>query len=404
MGSTSLMPLEEAYSVVDAQVSSLRVGTEVIPVRTATGRFLATDQASKLDLPPFNKSAMDGYAVMAEDERDAYKVIATIPAGYPCEVDLTPGTAVKVMTGAPVPASAGKVIMVEDTNETDGVVHITQHKQNSNISAKAEDIHIGQVIMQAGTCLDAVAIANLIGCGISEVEVSKPVRVAIISTGDELVDDASEIQVGKIMNTNGPLLAGLAEQYGLVVTNQLQAKDDIDSTKAAILQALGEADMVLLSGGVSAGDYDYVPDVIKGLGLDIHFQQLAVKPGKPTLFATGGGKVLFGLPGNPAAVYLAFHTMVLRAAALLSGTKWALREISLPLAKEYTRRKASRSSFEPACISSDGQVVPCEYHGSAHLAALITADGLMQIPSGVKQVNAGESVGFIPLKLGWRDA
>ncbi len=390
-----MIPLDTALALVDREVGDSRVATERVPVREAAGRFLAADQRSKLDLPPFDKSAMDGYAIPAGDLCDEYRLAGIVAAGDQGIDVLASGTTVKVMTGAPVPPGAVRVVKVEQATERDGLVRLEQPSSASNICKRAEDVAVGQTVLEAGTRLEALHIANLIGCGIDEVEVARRVRIAVISTGDEIVDSVAELSPGKIMNTNGPLLSGLARRWGLATVREEIVPDDRAKLRRTLEQASAEADLVVLSGGVSAGDYDFVPEVITEIGLRIHFSRVAVKPGLPTTFATGDKGILLGLPGNPVAVYVMFHLFVLRAAARLSGGVYEPRAFKVRLAHELTRRSAARAEYCPGRLSGDGFAEKVSYHGSAHLAALMQADGFLVIPRSVDSLPAGAEVPFV---------
>lgn len=384
-----MIPLEEALARVDEAAGRRPVPSETVPVREAAKRFLASDQRSRVDLPPFDKAAMDGYAVLADDVREEYRLVGAVAAGEAGVDSLAPGTTVKVMTGAPVPRGTAKVVMVEQATERDGRVRFERPGAASNMCRQAEDVAAGQTVLTAGSRLGVLEIANLIGCGIAEVEVARRVTLAVISTGDELADRVTELSPGKIMNTNGPLLADLARESGLAVAGEQTVPDDKSRLVATVKHALAEADIVVLSGGVSAGDYDFVPEAITAAGLRTHFSLVAVKPGRPTTFATGDRGVLFGLPGNPVAVYLMFHLFVLRVAARMSGGSYQPREFRVRLANEFTRRSTSRTEYAPCRVSRDGLAETVPYHGSAHLAALIQADGFLRIPPGVKSLAAG---------------
>ncbi len=390
-----MIPLKTALATVDKEIGDRRVPIETVRVREATNRFLAGDQRSRLDLPSFDKSAVDGYAILEGDVRDEYRLAGIVVAGERGIDEIVPGTTVKVMTGAPVPAGTGKVVMVEQATEQDGLVHIDNPGPRRNICRKAEDVSVGQTVLGAGTRLGALHIANLIACGIGDVDVSRQVRLAIISTGDEIVDSAADLTPGKIMNVNGPLLGGLAHSWGLAVTQEVSVSDDKAELRRTLEQALFEADLVVLSGGVSAGDYDFVPEVVTDCGLQIHFSRVAVKPGLPTTFATGRERCIFGLPGNPVAVYLTFHLFVLRAVARLSGGTYEPRGFTVRLAGDLTRRNTSRTEYCPCCVSSDGLAERVTYHGSAHLTALTQADGFLVIPQGVESLPAGAEVTFV---------
>ena len=238
--------------------------------------------------------------------------------------------------------------------------------------------------------------------------VAPVVRMAVISTGDEITDDPAELRPGTIMNTNGPMLAGLAAAGGLEVVAERTVGDDLDETVAVLADAMGAAELAVLSGGVSVGDFDFVLAAFERLGLEVHFSRVAVKPGKPTVFASarqgsgqaGDNKAVFGLPGNPVSAYLMFHLFVLRAAARLGGVEPRLRELRLPLAGDYRRRQSDRLQFVPARLAEDGAVETVTFHGSAHLLALGQTDGFFRVPIGVAEVPAGQRVRFVPIAEG----
>lgn len=395
--------LEQAWAAVDGEVVPIDATARMLPVAEAVGRVLQADQQSRLDLPPFDKSAMDGYAICPDDQRQEYRLLSTVAAGQTPTEPLAPGCAVKVMTGAPVPAGTGQVIMREYTEEIGSTVRVLRHGGESNICIHGEDTRIGDLILSAGRVITPADAANLISCGIVEVPVAERVRIAIISTGDEIVDDPSQIVPGKIMDSNGPMLAALSAEWGLEVVRQLHAPDDLAATVAALRDGLEAADIVAISGGVSVGDFDYVLAAMDEVGLVRRFDSVAIKPGKPTVFALPSGagevgKVVFGLPGNPVSSFVMFHVFVLRAVARLRGGDWPLRQIRFPLAEAFRRRKTDRLAFIPARIDDEGRVALLQYHGSAHLLALGRADGLFRVPIGTAELSAGDTVIFTPLR------
>lgn len=391
-----MIPLDEAFRIVDETLAGAKPQGEVIPVRDAMARVLLCDQVSRLDLPPFDKSAMDGYAVLANDVRDAYRVLETVAAGQIGAARLVPGCCVKIMTGAAVPGGTGRVIKVEDTETRGDVVKVHRHEDRSHICLKAEDVRQGQTVLPAGTRLGVLEAANLIACGLTEVEVARRVRVAILSTGDELVDSPDQVTPGKIMNVNGPMLAGLAEDFGLRVVQEATLPDDKDATVEGIRRAVERAEVVVLSGGVSAGDLDFVPTALADAGLEVHFCRVAVKPGAPMTYASARGKAVFALPGNPVTAYLMFHLFTLRAAAWLSGGPPSLRELTLRLERDFERRKTERTEYVPCRLTGSGHLEPVRFHGSAHLAALLEADGFFIVPTGKAKIGAGEEIAFLP--------
>jgi molybdopterin molybdotransferase len=227
-----------------------------------------------------------------------------------------------------------------------------------------------------------------------EVRVVRRPRVAIVSTGNELCEDPKSLQLGQIMNSNGPLLCQLSTAHGLEAVAHLHVADDLQQTCWALEHALESADMVVVTGGVSVGDSDLVPEAFGALRLELHVARLAIKPGRPTMIATRNHQPVFGLPGNPVAAYLAFYLLVLRAAARLTLSLPPMRVFSLESSSAFERRSADRMEFLPARLTEDGRVAWLEFHGSAHLAALTKADGFAVMPPGTRVVEAGERVSF----------
>ena len=389
---SDMIPLADALQIVDDALAGETLGRQVVAVGDALGRVVAVDQASRLDLPPFDKSAMDGYAVPAGDDGPIYRLIESVPAGAVPTQALTPGTAIKVMTGAPVPAGTGKVVMIERTDQRDGQVTVHTPDAAVNICRQAEDVAVGDVVVRAGTVIDPATVGVLIGCGITEVEVVRPVRVAVLSTGDEIVSDPDDIAPGKIMNSNGPMLTALARQHGLTVASERSVGDDREATAQAIGEALDAADILVLSGGVSVGEFDVVAKALTDRGLTIRFDRVAVKPGKPITFASAPGRIALGLPGNPVSAYLMFHVFVLRAARLISGLTGGGRPESRVLAGDFKRRKTERAEYVPYRTTSDGAAEPLDYHGSADLQSVSECDGFFLVPVGAAGVSASERV------------
>jgi len=391
----AMIPLDEAFRILDRTLADVRLPGEVLPVREARGRILLADQVSRLDQPPFDQSKVDGYAVAAADEREEYRLVEAVAAGRTPTKPLVPGTTIKVMTGAPTPAGTARVVMQEYAEERGDIVRIFKHDGPENTRLRGEDLRAGDIVARAGATLDAVVIANLIACGISEAAVARAPRVAIFSTGDEIVDDPDRLAPGKIMNSNGPMLAALAQERGFDVLSEASLPDEKEAIIRALRVALERADMVILTGGVSVGECDYVLDALPAVGLTTHFSRLAVKPGKPTVFATARGKAVFALPGNPVAAFLMFHLLVLRAAGVMSGARPQMRTYRLRLARDFWQPRAERLYFIPGRLNEEGEIEPLEFHGSGHLSALSNADGFFLTPIGTDKINAGEEATFI---------
>ena len=394
----NMINLSQAFAVTDEVVGCSEM--EVLTVNTvdALDCVLASDQLSRLDLPGFNKSAMDGYAVLEGDDREQYQLLETVAAGSAPTMELKAGTTTKVMTGAPVPAGAGKVIMVEKTTEVDGVVRVNEPEKKSNICLKGEDVKVGDVVLKAPVRLSPLAIANLISAGLTTAPVFRKLKVSILATGDEIVDDCADIDAGKIMNCNGPMLGCLCKSNGFEVVENVIVGDTKEATVNALQNAVENSDIVIMSGGVSVGDFDFVADAMSQLDLKVHFDRVAVKPGKPMTFASKGQTAVFGLPGNPVSVYLMFHLFVLRAVRGMYGLETDDKYLQLPVAGDVKRKNAKRSAFVPCKLNSDGTLGKIDYHGSAHLQALLGSDGFFVMPEGIDSVMSGQRVDFLPLK------
>lgn len=362
--------------------------------RDAAGLTLAADAVSRLDLPPFNKAAMDGYAIAKTDDCDTFDVIEEIPAGCAPTRPVGPGQATRIMTGAPVPEGTERVVPWENTDNGRERVKINRLGGKTNICVQGEDVRTGDVVYRPGQPLDAIAIASLLGCGISEVSVFRRTRISILATGSELADDPAELRPGMIIDTNGPMLAALASENGIEVAQAERVADDLDATVDAIRSA--EGDFLILTGGVSAGDYDFVAEALTRAGYTIRFNSVSVQPGNPLTLADTPDRIALGLPGNPVSVLNSFYHYLLRGIAIRTGRAAVTRSFKVELADDYSRRRARRTALVPCTLDEQTRLHPIEYHGSAHLHALSKADGVMLIPKGIESLPAGTKVRFFP--------
>jgi hypothetical protein len=231
-----MISLDDAFARIDDVISRVSPADEWIPVKEALDRLLVKDQFSKFDLPPFDRALRDGYVVAEGDERESYRVVGEIMAGAATRKRLAPGTAIKVATGAPLPKGAGRVIMRDHAEEKDGAVRVVGKSTRSYVSLKGSDVRKGDRILTPGE-IGAVEIGNLISCGVTEIQVRRKLRIAIISTGDELVDTAAELKPGKVINTNAPMIAAMAQEYDLRVVFEKTVPDDPAATLRAIKSA-----------------------------------------------------------------------------------------------------------------------------------------------------------------------
>lgn len=381
---------EEALHIV-LQKASL-TPTESIHFSDSAGRVLASDVLSDMDMPPFDKAAMDGFAIRESEINHDLEIIETIAAGQTPQKEVGPGTAARIMTGAPVPKGADFVIQVELSETTcNNRVAFNGHPKN-NIIYQGSDVKTGDVVLSKGQLLDARHIAVLASVGCTRIDVYKKPLVGIISTGDEIVEPNQKPTPSQIRNSNGHQLIAQVSACGAEPRYYGIVKDDYQLTRDAIEKGINECDVLLLTGGVSMGDFDFVPKIMSDLGIDILFNKVAVQPGKPTTFGVKGNKVVFGLPGNPVSSFIQFDILVKPFIYKTMNAGCFEQNIKLSLASDYSRKKADRSAYIPVTLDSQSRVVPADYHGSAHIFALPQSHGLAIIPKGILQLKAGDLV------------
>src|SRR5574344_1100590 len=383
---------------------------EQIAIELASGRVLAQEVVSGVDMPPFDKSAMDGYALSYDSLDGAFStglcVVEVIPAGKIPEKHLSCGECSKIMTGAPLPEGADMVVMVEDCRQERGKMFIDTlyrrvlHK-GDNVCYCGEDVKAGEVLLNKGTLLKPQDVAIIAACGYRYVQVYKKISVGILSTGSELCEpgerSGKERECGKIFNSNSWHLSSMLSCMGAEIRYYGIAPDTEDDTLRLLSEAVSENQVVLLSGGVSEGDFDFVPVIMKKLGFEILFDRVAVQPGKPTTFSIRGDKYIFGLPGNPVSAFVQTFLLVRPLLLSLQGGLYSERTVSLPISSSFVRKNARRLAHIPVRLSPDGTFSPIEYHGSAHISALHSADALARIPIGVTEIRKGERVELILL-------
>ncbi len=382
---------DEAHDIMMAQARTLEA--EPVGLEGALNRVLAEDVRSDMDMPPFVKSAMDGYACRREDLAKKLRVVETIKAGEVPQNSIGPGECAKIMTGGMVPEGADCVIMVEKTEELDGnTIRFTAESTADNICLRGEDIQMGQVVLTAGTRLRPQHVAMLASVGCVLPQVARRPRVGIIPTGDELVEPDVKPDISQIRTSNSHQLVAQVLTADAIPKCYGIARDTEESLDATLKEAMSDNDVVLLSGGVSMGEFDLVPGVMKANGLEILFEEIAVQPGKPTTFAVSDDIYCVGLPGNPVATFTQFELLVKPFLYRLMGHDHRPANLRLPMARARTRKRAVRLSWFPATITDDGTVLPCEFHGSAHVNALCEADVLAAMPPGVASLDEGALV------------
>ncbi|MBI9035790.1 MAG: molybdopterin molybdotransferase MoeA [Bacteroidales bacterium] len=386
-----MIQFSEAFEIVKSSVIVLE--DEKLSIYNAVGRVLAEDIHSDMNMPPFNKSAVDGYACRREDIENELTLLEIVPAGKVPTKTVEKNQCSKVMTGAPVPDGADVVFMVEHAEETStGKVHCNKIPGKSNISLLGEDIKENDLVLTKGTLLKPPHIAVLASVGCFEPLVKRLPIVAIISTGDELVEPNEKPTVGQIRNSNATQLFAQVSQCGAVAKYIGIAKDNPESTNQIISTALEQSDIILLSGGVSMGDFDFVPQILAEKGIDLKFKTIQVQPGKPTVFGTRDQQFFFGLPGNPVSSFVQFELLVKPLIRALQGSAYEAEIIRLPMGTDYSRKRTERKSFIPVQITTEGTVVPVDYHGSAHIHSYVFAEAITHIEIGEKEIKKGQLV------------
>jgi len=319
-----MVPVDEALEIVLRETRALP--TEEIALDDAPGRVLAEDVRSDTDMPPFDRSAMDGYAVRAADVASVparLTVTGEVAAGAWPDRDLGPGEAIRIMTGAPVPGGATAVQQVEKTRALeDGrrVEILASVGEGANIALRGCEVREGDLVLDRGGVLGPAAVAVLASTGHARVRVSRSPRVAVLVTGDEIVDVTESPGPGQIRNSNGPAVAAQARLGGAQVRVLGVAPDREEETVAAVRDGLSaEPDVLVVSGGVSAGDYDLVEPALEQLGVELLFTKVAIKPGAPLVFGRRKGTLVFGLPGNPVSAQVTFDVLVRAALLRMQG-------------------------------------------------------------------------------------
>jgi len=403
-----LLPVAEAERLIGVRVNPVS-GRETVPLRKALGRVLAQNIVAPVDLPPFDNSAVDGYAVRGEDidaAREQRLTIADrVAAGHAATHTVKPGEAVRIFTGAPMPPGADTVFMQEDCR-IDGAHVIVPPglPRGANRRLAGEDIRAGAVALPAGRRLSAQDVALAAALGLTAIDVVRRVRVALFSTGDEIAEPGSPLAGAALYDSNRYLLAAALARFGAEVTDLGILGDEPQALAKAIAAAASDHDLVLTSGGVSTGEADYVRSAVESVGR-IVFWRVAIKPGRPVAMgvipaANGEAAAFVGLPGNPVAVFVTFVRVVRPLLLRLAG---ALPEplVALPAraAFSYKKRKGRREYVRVALrIAADGAIDAVKYpqDGAGVLTSLTQTDGLAELGEEVTSIEPGAMVGFLP--------
>lgn len=386
-----MIKIEEALEVIEN--SKVFSEEEVISVSKSRGRILSQNVFSCFDMPFFNKSKMDGYAINSQDKSESFEIIEIIYAGSVPKNPLNCGQCSKIMTGAALPNGADKVIRIEFTEEIDGKVTIKKQETQDNVVLKGSYIKKSDKILSKGSAINSKEIAVLSSLGLSKVSVYKKPCIGLIITGDELIEPGNDLMEGKIYDSNGAQLFSQIESvfakclyYGIL-------KDEKENIKNKIEKAFDECDIILVSGGMSKGEKDYIPEILKELAVEIKFYKVAVKPGKPLLFGekqnNGRNVFVFGIPGNPVSSFVSFEIFVKPLIYKVMGYDFKPVIYRGELKQDIKRKLADRDEFMP--VYFDGKnIQPLNYQASDHINSLVNSNALIRINNGIFGLKAGE--------------
>ena len=396
-----MIDVPEAWRLIAATARPLPA--EIRPLRDAVGRIAAEPIRSPLDMPGFDRSAMDGYAVRAADTGGPLRVVGAVAAGENSGLAVGPGEAAGITTGAALPPGADSILRVEDA-ETAGeemIRAIAPLAAGTSVRYRGEDVRSGDVLLEAGEVVTVQKLSVLASAGVTGVTVRRPARVHLLTTGDELVPAGVDLGPGQIHDSNGPVLAELARRAGAEVTDHGAAPDRPDEIAARVRLALAGGDVLLISGGVSVGEHDHVKDVLGAEGVQELFWRVRLKPGKPIFCGLQGETFVFGLPGNPLSVIVCFLAFVEPLLRRMHGDPEAVLPLRPGRLAVPAKADDGRTTFLTARIApgEDGvlEATPTRRQGSHMTGALSEADGFVVVPHDPGSLQAGDRVDLLLL-------
>ena len=397
-----MITVDQALDVVLKSVTALP--TESVPVTDALGRVLAQSVEADMDLPPFDRSRMDGYALRSADAHltpVTLRVLGSIAAGAAFDGTVGPGEAVKIFTGAPLPHGADAVQKVEATeSDAQSVIIKEPVKPGQFVTPRASEVHASDVVLNSGRVIGAAEMAVLASFGCERVIVGARPRVSVISTGSELVEVSARPTGSQIRNSNTYSILAYAERAGATVKGLGMVPDSLDETRRALLKASEAGDIVITSGGVSMGDYDLVKAALVDLGAEVYFDKVAIRPGKPTVFARRGETCYFGLPGNPVSTAVTFNVFVWPAIRRMQGDPAPNLPTTRAELAQSIRDASSRRSYLPGRLSiRNGRAIveSLRWGGSSDFVAFIEANALIVVGEDTHDIEAGQMVEVLSL-------
>lgn len=375
----NMISVEAAKKLIRENTSSLAAVS--LALKEAAGLVLAEDVFALIDIPAYPQSSMDGYAFCFKDfdKKTLLTISGEMQAGAEADLSILPGQAVRIFTGAAVPSGADTVVMQEKVTVTDGQLQIEDEKllTGGNVRPKGSEIKSGELALEKGSFLSPAAIGFLAGIGITHVNVYPKPTISIIVTGKELQQPGKELQYGQVYESNSATLTAALQQLHLFSINVFTADDDLQVLTDALQNALDQSTIILLTGGVSVGDYDFVLQAAANCGVEQVFHKLKQRPGKPLYFGTKENKLVFGLPGNPSSVLTCFYEFVIPALGQLSNKDNVLRKLQVPLSKDF-QKAPGLTHFLKGWYNGE-KVIPLNAQESYRLSSFAKANCLVQI-------------------------
>jgi molybdopterin molybdotransferase len=385
-----MISLQEAKQIIQDAIMAPKIVK--LPLLEAFGFTLAQDIIATVDIPNFAQSSMDGYAIKFADKDKPLAIIGEMPAGAANQLTIENGQATRIFTGAPLPNGADTVVMQEKVAVESKLLRLQDDNLllGLNVRPKGAEVKSGEVAMAKGTYLSAAALGFLAGIGCTQVPVYTAPKVAIILTGNELQEPGQPLQFGQVYEANSVLLTAALQKAGITDITILRSEDNPETLAAVLKQALETSEVVLLNGGVSVGDYDYVVDAVRGCGVEQKFHKIKQKPGKPLFFGTAGDKLVFGLPGNPSSGLTCFYEYVLPALEKAMHKPVSVIATTATTTHNYTK-PAGLTHFLKA-FYEDGTVTPLHAQESFRLHSFAQANCFIVLPEASTGCNAGEQV------------
>lgn len=398
------IPVSEAIErVVNQSIYTQQVE---VPLNESIHHILAEDIIATYEIPRFNKSPYDGFAIRSKDtvgasgeQRVSFNVIDHIGAGSVSDKTVGAFEAVRIMTGAALPEGADAVVMLEQTVENGHSFTLRKtFEPNENVSLKGEETEIGDIVLEKGQLINSGAIAVLATYGYTQVKVNKKPSVGVIATGSELLDVNDALEPGKIRNSNGPMITALSQKLGLsAIAYQIQ-EDDLDSSIQVVKEAMAKHDIVITTGGVSVGDFDYLPQIYEALNAEVLFNKIAMRPGSVTTVAVANETYLFGLSGNPSACYTGFELYVKPAALHMMGANAIYPQVIQATLMEDFKKANPFTRFIRATATLNGKemtVVPSGFNKSGAVVAIAHSNAMIMLPDGTRGYSQGHTVNVI---------